>query len=188
MRIRLAMCAVLLVPLAALAGGCVACVKFNGLPDGTEWNGDDHSPGDVVHTEEGIKVRLEKFKYSGGGSDAFRKAYVAPRFTPDGGAHSVRTDNINLEFDFSGLSWTPNRVTLDFYDTVAGHGENLSINGAPIIVGQLTSGSAPGLTWTVTETPTNGNRIGKLTIEGKVKKLRIGGQEFWIDTICAKWP
>jgi hypothetical protein len=29
-----------------------------------------------------------------------------------------------------------------------------------------------------------GGREGKLTVDGSVERLTLGGQEFWLDTLC----
>ena len=58
----------------------------------------------------------------------------------------------------------------------------------PVIRGELASGSAGGITWTVDSTPeaNPNNRIGTVTIDGNVNRLKIGGQEFWIESVCAQ--
>jgi len=46
-----------------------------------------------------------------------------------------------------------------------------------------------GITMTVTSTPTPRNphnKTGKVVIDGPVERVRVGGQEFFIDDVCAK--
>jgi len=170
--------------LLGLASACASCVKFNSLAAGTEWGAPAQAPGDVVHNEEGIAVSVETFQRPT--DTSFTKARRGNPFTgffPSG--YSVQTDNINLGFDFTGLSFTTSKVTLDFLDT--GGPENISVNGSTIVVGELASGSGGGVSWVVVDSPTGTgtNRKGTVTITGSVQNLKIGGQEFWIDNVCA---
>lgn len=172
--------------LGALISGCTKCVKFDTIPPETRWGAPaGHSSGDVVHTEDSIEVSVHDF-YLSDTSTHFGETRLGASFTGSGG-QALFTRDINLEFDFSNLSFTPNRVELVFRDT--GGIENISVNGSPIIRGALVSGSAAGLTWTVTDAPepTNpANRLGTFTINGNIDTLKIGGQEFWIDSVCAR--
>ena len=160
-----------------LLGGCATsgCVTFDGLALGTQWGTPaGHSPGTVVHSEDSIDVSVQNFA-----SGAFNHARVDPAFMGPG--NSVRTNNICLEFDFSSLK--PDVVWLVFQDK--GGTENISVNGSPIATGNLTSGSGGGTTWSVYDTSVPGGREGIVLIRGPVERLRIGGQEFWIDCVCA---
>jgi hypothetical protein len=105
------------------------------------------------------------------------------------GVQAVNTNNINLEFDFTDLFFTPDKVVVIFRDT--GGIENISVNGSSVLIGELASGSTSGVSWTVTDSPEPNNphnRLGHLTINGDVERLKIGGQEFWIDSVCAEFP
>jgi len=102
---------------------------------------------------------------------------------------SLRTNNIDLELDLRNLGFTVTKVTFSYLDL--GGYENLAVNGA-LYVGELTS--APpvlgGANVAVTSTPLPPPRSGKMgsvSITGPiVKTVRIGGQELWIDSVCAK--
>ena len=161
-----------------LGGGCASsgCVTFDGLPAGTQWGTPaGNSAGDVVHSESSIKMSVENF--SGG---VFNEAHVDPPFS--GSGRSVRTNNINLEFDFTSIK--PNVVWWVFRDM--GGTENISVNGSTVVSGNLSSGAGGGVTWSVYDTSITGGREGVLLIQGPVDTLRIGGQEFWIDCVCAR--
>ena len=172
--------AVLLAAIAFAPATDAQCVKFDGLAAGTVWgNSAGHVSGDFVHAENGIRVFVRFFHFPVGGT--FGDATVVPSwFTSP--PNSVNTNNINLTFDFSGLPALPKQVAVKFRDL--GGFENLSINSLPVIVGELSGGAAPGLIWTVIDFPVSGGREGKLTVDGRVKSLTLGGQEFWIDTLC----
>ena len=177
-----------LLALIILASGCTKCVKFNTLPVGTEWGTPaGHSSGDVVHAEEGIEVSVHDFYWSATRTH-LGKTRVGTSFTGSGGL-AINTNNINLEFDFTDLFLTPDEVVVIFRDT--GGYENISINGSAVLIGELASGSTSGVSWTVTDSPESTNphnRVGTLIINGDVEKLKIGGQEFWIDSVCAEFP
>ncbi|MFB3066743.1 MAG: hypothetical protein ACE10D_09545 [Planctomycetota bacterium] len=162
---------------------CKACVRFDGVPPATVWGNPPPTepPGTLVHTEEDINVTVENFLWAGSGG-TFNRAHPDAPFASASG-QSLRTNNINMAFDFSGLSFTPKKVTLDFKDM--GGNENISVNGSTIAKNELASGSGGGVSWIVSSSPITGGRQGTVTITGNVQKLLIGGQEFWIDNVCA---
>jgi hypothetical protein len=177
--------AVMALPVFLLVAGCTKCVKFNTVPPDTRWGTPaGHSAGDIVHTEDNIDVAVQEFYWSAT-TTHFGSTRVRPSFTV-AGEQSINTNNINLEFDFTQLWFTPNKVTVIFRDT--GGFENISVNGSTVIRGELESGSAGGISWTVDATPeaNPNNRIGIVTIVGNVSSLKIGGQEFWIESVCAQ--
>jgi len=65
-----------------------------------------------------------------------RTSAAAPSVT---GEQSINTNNINLGFDFTNLSFTPNKVEVIFRDT--GGFENISVNGSPVVRGGETIGT-----------------------------------------------
>jgi hypothetical protein len=98
----------------------------------------------------------------------------------------MRTNNINLEFDFSGVGFTPSAVRFEFLDL--GGFENISVNDSAIFAGELASAPNPigGVDISVSTTPVAGDRKGVVILTGAVQKLKVGGQEFWIDNVCAR--
>jgi hypothetical protein len=73
-----------------------------------------------------------------------------------------------------------NMITFDFADY--GGFENLSVNGDGMYYGELEDAVVPqGFTIHVNKV---GN-VGSVTIEGPIVSLIVGGQEFFIDNICA---
>lgn len=175
---------VLLLTLMILVNGCTKCVKFNTIPPSTRWGSPaGHTSGDVVYNENGIGVSVHNFGTVG---SSFGETRIGPSFVTSG-EQAINTRVINLGFDFTALNFTPNIVEVLFWDT--GGSENIAVNGNPVIQGELASGSAPGVSWTVSDTPQPGNpanRLGTLTINGNIERLKIGGHEFWIDSVCAK--
>ena len=100
----------------------------------------------------GIPVSVHDFNFTGGGG-TFNVAYIDLAPVPFGSGQSMRTNNINLEFDFSGIGFAPNEVRFEFLDL--GGFENVSVNGSPIFAGELTSVSNPigGVNISVSTTP-----------------------------------
>jgi hypothetical protein len=164
-----------------------ACVDFEPpLVYGTQYGVPaGNSPGDVVFTTNGVRVSVENFDYVGTGS-TFNLAYIDTATSFFGKGQTIRTNNINLKFDFSNVGFKVAEVNLEFLDL--GGSENLSVNGSTIYAGELTSAPSPmgGVTLMFTTTPVPGGEKGKLTMKGAVKTLIIGGQEFWLDNVCAK--
>ena len=163
------------------------CIDFElPLTVGTQYGAPaGHNPGDVVFTASGIPVSVHDFNFSGGGG-TFNVATISLAPVPFGASQSMNTNNINLEFDFSSLGFTPNEVSFEFLDL--GGNENISVNGSPIFTGDLSSVPAPigGVNISVSTTPVTGGKTGTVILTGAVQKLRVGGQEFWIDNVCAR--
>lgn len=166
------------------AGRRKVCVDFEApLRVGTQYGTPaGHSSGDVVFTSNGIPVSVFDFDFVGGGG-TFGSAEVDT--APFGSGQNMRTNNIDLEFDYGNLGFVPSVVTLDYLDQ--GGTENLSVNGSPVFAGDLTSAPAVlgGATVSVSATPGGGGTQGTVTITGAISRLRVGGQEFWIDSVCA---
>ena len=138
--------------------------------------------GDVIFTANGIPVSVYDFNLTGGGT-TFGQATVD--VAPFGSGQSMRTNNINLEFDFGSIGFVPAAVKFEFLDK--GGFENISVNGSPIFAGDIAAvpGSLGGATVSVSTTPVPGGKQGFVTLAGPIQKLRIGGQELWIDNVCA---
>gem|GEM_PF-3562754 len=165
-----------------------ACIGFGQPPpSGTVYGAPvGTAPGSVVLTANGIKMSVHNFRWvSGGGT--FNEARIEPPPIPFGTGQTIRTNNINLEFDFSGVGFSVARVELRYLDL--GGIENLSVNGQPVPVYAGELAGAPvligGVSVVVTSAPVPGGKTGTLVLTGPVQRLRIGGQEFWIDDVCA---
>lgn len=165
-----------------------SCVTFETPALGTQWGSPaGQTPGTLVLTEAGISVRLENFRWVGGGG-TFNSVDIrasTPAFGAD--AQFAWTNNLNLDFDFTGLGYTPSRVTFEFEDL--GGFENLAINGAPtpVYAGELSAAPAAGGVGLTTTPPVSvpGGYKSVATLQGAVQRLVVGGQEFGIDQVCA---
>ena len=174
-------------PRSRKVGDREVCVDFESpLTLGTQYGTPaGHNSGDVVFTTNGIPVSVHDFNFAGGGG-TFNVARIDVAPVPFGTGQSMRTNNINLEFDFSNIGFVPGDVRFEFLDL--GGSENISVNGSPIFVGELPSAPNPigGVNVSVSASPVTGGKKGIVTLTGAVQKIRVGGQEFWIDNVCAK--
>ena len=103
---------------------------------------------------------------------------------------SLWMTNINMLFDFRNIGFTVKRVKLNYLDL--GGYENLAVNGSGIYRGQIAAAPAVigfanvSVTSFPTPPPVSG-RTGTITITGpQITSFLIGGQEFWIDNVCAE--
>lgn len=173
----------------SLAVAPPACVEFGPPPAaGTVWGTPaGHLPGDVVHVENSVEVLVQDFHWLGGGG-AFNEAVVDfPPFVFANG-QAAGTNNINLMFYLGNLGWVANKVYFSYLDQ--GGFENLSVNGSPFYVGDLNAAPAVvgGRNVSVSAwTPAPGMEVGWVQIDGgSIKHFTAGGQEFWIDKVCAE--
>jgi hypothetical protein len=188
---KLAFLLPLLAILFALPSQAQTCIKFEApaFPLGTTYGAPvGQVSGDLAFSFNLIDAYVFNFHTFGPGI-AFNRAYIdnAPvAFSP---GQSLRLNNISLELDLRNLGFTVRRVTFAYLDL--GGYENLAINGS-LYVGEITSAPAVlgGANVAVSSTPLPPPRSGKtgtVTITGNiVKSVRIGGQELWIDSVCAQ--
>lgn len=154
------------------------CVDFETLSLGTNYGNGYNAIGDVIFTEDEIPVSVEYFDWVGGGG-TFGTCTVS-NSSGIGSGQDMMTNNINLGFDFTALPDVPQLVTFDFADY--GGFENMAVNGGTIYKGEIVSATVPaGISYTCL---TVGN-IGHGTLEGEISHLLFGGQEFFMDNICA---
>jgi hypothetical protein len=162
------------------------CVDFEApLVLGTQYGTPiGQAPGDLAFTTtNGVSVTVQDFTHASG--TAFNEAIVETPPVPFGSGQSLRSNNINLEFDFSSIGFTARAVTVEFLDL--GGSENLTVDGNPVYAGDLSGvpSTIGGVGVAVTTASVSGGLTGTLTLSGSVSRLLIGGQEFWIDNICA---
>ncbi len=74
-------------------------------------------------------MSVHRFRWIGGGS-AFNKARIMMPPMPFGNGQTIGLNNINLEFDFTGIGFPVSRVVFEHLDL--GGFENLGVNGRPI--------------------------------------------------------
>lgn len=166
-------------PTESVSAASTACVTFGPPPPlYTIWGYTaGHVAGQVVHTENGILVSVDKFFFNG--TLAYNGARIEPPpFAGFGAGQNANIKYANLGFGFQQLGWTPGHVTFVFHDPSSVTTENLIVNGDEHI-GALQN--APAVLGGVAVTVAGG----VVTLAGPVTSLKVGGQKLWIDELCA---
>ncbi|MCB9284201.1 MAG: T9SS type A sorting domain-containing protein [Lewinellaceae bacterium] len=164
------------------------CLDFEEIPIGTIYSpATGYAPGDSIFTEESVAVSVQEFD-QGNGNMAFGSTValdVPPNFTIGSGV-VLLTNNMNLSFDFSGVSGPLLGIAFGFLD--GGGLENLSVNGGDLFVvesfSQLPTTVAPGVTAQVIFLPGVTPPVGTVILQGPVQSLTVGGQELVLDNFC----
>lgn len=176
-----------LLALPPSAKAATACVTFEPpLQNGTVYGSPvGHTPGTAVLFSNNLIGSVENF-ISAGGATAFGFARIETAPVPFSPGRSLRLNNISMRFHFLALPFVPKQVTFNFLDL--GGTENLSVNGVPPFIGNISSppASVGGLTVLTTSAVLPGGRRGTVRITGSpLRDITIGGQELWIDQVCA---
>lgn len=151
-----------------------ATLEFESVPVGTKYGADfGNFPGQLVLTENGIKLSVEQF-FLPGFTGFFEAEVTGP--TND---HELAIDNISMLVDLTALPFDVTSLTLHYSEM--GGQDNFAVNGGSILeLAQFTdipSNVAPGVTALVDG--------GLIHLTGNVDRVLIGGQELTIDTIVA---
>lgn len=157
------------------------CLEFNvppvwaifGVPSGT-------APGTLIFVENGISVTTRRL-FDPALTPFYNWARIEPGLGWLGPDPSAHLNDISLQFGFGALPFVPSRVEFDYHD--AGGFENLTFNGTPLRIGQLDAlgGGPVAVAWWWA----GGIKEGRVTVAGPVGTVTVGGQNIWIDTVCA---
>ena len=151
--------------------------RFYGTPSGM-------GPGDFMFSEGGAGLWITDFL--SGGTPYFNFAQIDPAFTGPviyfGDQQILEINNVGVVFDFS----SPGNVTFEYLDL--GGSVNLQVNGHGSVLEafdliSLAGVVAPGVIMTMVDTPVGGGHMAEVTLTGPVQRLRLGGQEFWLDNV-----
>jgi hypothetical protein len=167
-------------------GDCDYEVTHQTLPVGAAWGSSfGDSPGDYLFTEDGIPVYIDVIDWGSG--TGFNFCRVETPGIPNFGFDRVMNlNNVANVYDISALGIITSKVTFEYADL--GGMENLQVNGATLHIGDLDAmpvNVAPGVTMSVVNYPIGSGLRGEVTLTGNVHRLRVAGQEFFIDNICA---
>lgn len=141
------------------------------------------APGDFLFSEDGADVYITNFL--SGGSPYFNFCRVEPSFGAPVSFHDgniMNVNNVDLVFDFSA----PGDASFEYLDF--GGSVNLQVNGYGGVLeaadlADLVGPVAPGVTMNATVVPVPGGHKGTVTLTGNVQRLRVGGQEFYLDDV-----
>ena len=157
-------------------------VTFDAQPVGTQYGAPaGQVPGDYAFGEDLADVYVEDFFV--GGVPYFNLGRIETPFLGFGSGHIMNLNNISIVIDFTA----PGDARFEFLDL--GGTVNIQVNGAgPVIEAPDfpslgTFNIAPGVTMSTTWTTVGGGITGVVTLSGPVEKLRIGGQELWVDDL-----
>ncbi len=137
-----------------------------------------HTPGQLVLSEDGIDVSVKQF-FLGASYIGFFKAEPGGVYASLFDSTALSLDNISARFDFTGLGFEVDQVTIEYQEF--GGGDNFRVNDWTGF--ELTSmmgiptNVAPGVTASVAD--------GVITLNGPITSFQIGGQELGIDNIVA---
>jgi hypothetical protein len=166
---------------APSAQSSVACIDFEVSSSSF---GKSMSPGSLFLTANKIQVWLDFFHQNN--QTYFNSVNIVPAISGFGHGQIASVNNVSLLFDFTGLPFIPKMIELNFADQ--GGRENLSINGSPIYIGEISKvkSTLGGAKVQVNTGKKAGIYTGVLRVTGTVFNLSIGGQEFFLDDICAR--
>ncbi len=153
------------------------CVNFESLSPGTVYNLND------TFIDSGITMRVTNFTWGNGNPAPNPRVNIDNGQNSGGSGLDARLNNGTLSFGFGPVD----KVSLRYGDY--GGNENLVVNGSLLNVGDISDQNGVnvgGATITITTLSTNISlTIGDLIIEGDISSFGIGGQELWIDEVCA---
>jgi hypothetical protein len=162
-----------------------ACVEFGPPPPiGAQWGGAVGTPiNSVVFVENGVRVSVHRFFTAAG--TFYNLMRIEAAFGGFGSGQIARSNNINIGFDYSAVGFAVKAVRFEWRD--AGGVENLIVNGAGPFIGELDTPPAAlgGVSVSSTSFAVPGGDQGTTTLSGPVGRFQVGGQEFWIDRVCA---
>ena len=167
-------------------GDCDYEVTHQTQPVGAAWGAPyGNAPGDYLFTEDGIPVFVDVIDWGSGTGFNYCEV-MAPGISGFGFDRVMFLNNVSNVYDISALGITVSQVTFEYADL--GGLENLQVNGGPLHIGDLDAMPAviaPGVTMSVVTYAAGGGLRGEVTLTGDVQRLRVAGQEFFIDNVCA---
>jgi hypothetical protein len=174
-------------PRQALAAPAPVCVHFNVPALGAVYGAPvGNPPGTVVFVENTIPVSVDRFLLSTGvWTYNWMRIENAPAVFTLAAGKTDHTNNTTTGFDFTGVGFPVKKVVFNWLNL--GGYENLSVNGSPMFVGQLSAppafigGVGVATAWGFVA----GGKQGTTTLTGAITKILVGGQEEWLDNVCA---
>jgi hypothetical protein len=181
---------------AVLSTGCATvpspppttCIDFEAPLVPSTTYGSPQLPGTVVLTAGPIDMSVETFQQVTGTS-VFDRAIVSSPIVGVGANQTLQVSGIGLRF---AMAHVMGEVTLEYVDK--GGYENFSMNGSPIRIGKLATllssfGTVNAAVSQVDVRDASGTVVGRkgtLKLQGQITEFLIGGQELWVDKVCAQ--
>lgn len=165
-------------------GGCslisptafTGCVDFESVPLGIRYVFLDTA------TDSGVDMKVEAFQWGNGTWTTGNYAQADNRGRAGGSGQDMQTNNVNLNFDLPGQAAAGLSMAFGEY----GGNVNLQVNGEFKNFGNFASlnGATMGGT-SLNVVGGTGNDTGSITLSGPIVSFSVGGQELWIDDLCA---
>ena len=175
MKMRLRITLIFAVAGAMSVSGC--CLSFSDQAAGTVFH-----VGDTI-TTSGTNIAVEQFQYGGGTWTSNGSARVDTQQYSGGSGKDLNARNVNLHFMFD---YPLDKITLKFGEL--GGNNNIKVNDDFRNVQNLISlngNTVGGAHVAVTATQQGNNWYGDMVIKGDINNFVIGGQELWLDDVCA---
>lgn len=175
---------------ASAQNGCDSTFIFDASLGGPWGPAHGTAPGDVIFNLAGAEVEAVELDWGAAGT-GFSASYLeaAPVGATGWGTDQVmRYDNMAHRFKFMEAGVDVTFMQIGFLDL--GGEENLMINGltgsggAFVDLASNHGQTIDGVYISVSTTPVTGGISGLLTLTGEVDELVLGGQEFWVQSIC----
>jgi hypothetical protein len=167
------------------SGGCDYEINHESLPLYSSYGiPSGHSPGDYIFSEAGVPVYIDILNWGSGWGFNYCRVESSP-VVGFGTLQCMSMNNVSNRYDISVLGISVQKVSFQFADL--GGIENLQVNGGTLHINNLVNmpvNVAPGVTMSVTYNSTGSGIYGEVILTGNVQDLLVGGQEFFIDTIC----
>lgn len=173
----------IVVALSAVVGGCIhtpsqftGCVTFEGSPAGTQYHFTD------TFNDSGVMLAVEAFQWGNAVWTTGNRAMFDNRGMAGGSGQDMNSNNVNLRFHFGEQGVNGLSIAFGEY----GGNLNIQVNGEFRNFGNFANiaGATIGGT-TVSVQNGTGNDKGTLKLSGKIVTFAVGGQELWVDDVCA---
>lgn len=180
-------CASLALAAMALVGPTEgATVDFESIDAGTLFGsnaGDERE--DIVLVSDGITMSVDGLFLSDEFS-VFEFAAVGGIHSDVFPSNSLALNNISVVFDFTNVGFAVDSVSFEYFDMGKGQAiNNFAVNDGPIHTINSLTDIRLGAWSDVAATVAGDFMSGMVTLEGPVERLRIGGQDLYIDNIVA---
>jgi len=169
-----------LVAVGAVEASRLTCVDFEDVPLQSNFGVGS------IFISNNIRLTPQEFFFFGDGSTLTGSVFIDSAGNAAGSGQDISLGNINLDF---GFGFPLEKISLDYGDY--GGNTNIRVNGELLNgragLNDLNNQTVAGVTVTVSP---NINETGlplptgKLELSGAITSFAIGGQEFWIDTVC----
>lgn len=169
------------------------CYDFENINSQTTYGfTSGNQPGDIILQKQGATVSLAPFTTANGSSNFFLASVQENPFNIQATnvSKGIYFNSLNFILDISNFQRTVNQVSFDF---INGDGiVNLSVNRQFVKVinqfSELGNELEPGISIDLEAQVVNGIEYGRITLEGDIQSIVLGGENLFIDNLCGGVP